>query len=76
MVPAAAADLMFVVTLCHGGKVSSASFILSLERATASASALDARRTLLGVLADVAKQNAGRCYFRELCFALPLRGVR
>lgn len=58
LVAAAAAAMMFVVTLCHTENVKHARFALCLlEGATTAASILDFRRTLKGVFADVTRQT-------------------
>lgn len=59
LVTAAIADLVFVVTFCHSENVIDAHTVSSFsEGATTLESTSEVLRTLMGVLADDAKQTA------------------
>lgn len=63
MVALAAANLLFVVTLCHAESVRSARFVSSPEGATTPASTLYVRHLLVYVFADDTEQTAGHNQF-------------
>lgn len=61
---------VFGVTSCHVEDVSTARVVLSSEGVTSTANTFDIWRTLVGLFADDAKQNAGRSQFRKSRSAL------